>query len=128
MPQHFLRRARRSRPECVMYHLPSIRNRSPLSIDILNSSDQAASACSRATPKCFPHLERASRRFRRTKRTFFLLPVFIVYLLDHHQFLFLGRSECKSKVSSSVKEMHICILYATVHYVNVNVQCHKTRD
>src|SRR5271169_1022097 len=98
MPQHFLRRARRSRPECVTYHFPSIRSRSPLSIDIRSSSDQAASACSRATPKCLPHLERASRRFRRAKATFFMVPVFTVYLLDHLQFLFFFRAECKKTV------------------------------
>src|ERR1700741_4677224 len=98
MPLHFLRRARRRRPPCVTYHFPSMSSRSPLSIDILSSFDKAASACSRATPKCFPHLERASRRFRRTKRPFFLLCVFMAYPLDHFQFLFFFRSKCKKTV------------------------------
>src|SRR5580692_6841349 len=103
MPQHFLRRAKRSRPECVTYHLPSISSRSPLSIDIPSSSNQAASACSGATPNCFPHLERANRRFRRTRSEALLdfKSFGTVYLLDHSHFLFFFQTKCKKAVCKS---------------------------
>src|SRR5579872_270711 len=113
MPQHFLRRARRSRPECVTYHLPSISSRSPLSIDILSSSDQAASVCSRATPKCFPHLKRASRRFFRTN--IFREFVFTMYLLDHSHFLFFIQAQGRKTVYRS-KEFCLLYIYVWIFY------------